>query len=242
MTLQFEQEMKALWQERVASKYLYRGMSTCDLKDPLDPKTDPFQEVRPQLFRLIEALERALAKGFTFTVHEDYSNLSFDLKDILKWSRRDLENAGLDFTSSYKSASGYSRNYQGSQLKQNFKYITDHLTKRIENSSPLLDMTEEDQAATSLINIWLSENKNGGSRVVIWVRRSALTLGANQCLPLGSLQAFSRSIMTQLKDKQLPMTQESAKSVLPNESEEFHYRLREPLSLRDVERIEKMEA
>ncbi len=111
MTQGFKRDLEILWHEGVNNKYLYRGMAAHDVKDPLDPGYDPFSEVQAHFLQLIEVLERVLAAGFEFTVYEDHSGLSFDLKDIVVWSRRDLENGGLDFTSSYESACGYSKNF-----------------------------------------------------------------------------------------------------------------------------------
>lgn len=39
------------WRERVDAKYVFRGMSSKDLKNPLDPSFDPFKEIRPKMYR-----------------------------------------------------------------------------------------------------------------------------------------------------------------------------------------------
>ena len=100
MPAKFDHGIMALWKERVQDKFIYRGMGMHDIQDGLDPGKDPFRDIRPQLFRLISVLEEVMSRGFRFTVHEDHSGMSFSLNDIIAWTRRDLENPGLDFTSS----------------------------------------------------------------------------------------------------------------------------------------------
>ncbi|MDP6778330.1 MAG: hypothetical protein QGI83_16365, partial [Candidatus Latescibacteria bacterium] len=170
-------------------------MGKHDLTDPLDPAKDPFAEVRPQLHRLIEVLSQALAAGFRFTLYEDHSRMSFDLSDILKWSKRDLDDGGIDFTSSYPDACGYSRNYRGSQLKQNFQYITSHLPDRRDDPTLAPCTSEHDWRTVSELNAWISCGGDDHTQVVLWVSRTASVFNdCTDCLPLGSLQVFSRNV------------------------------------------------
>jgi len=243
MISEFENDIHDLWKERVDSCFLYRGMGLQDLQEGLNPDNDPFREIRPQLFQLICILENALSKGFQFTVHEDYSGMSFSLNDIITWSRRDLENPGLDFTSFYDNAAGYSRNFCGSQLKQNFKYITDHLPELSNDSILKSEICGEDWKIISRVNSWIIGGDNSHTRVIVWVKRSQSVFDENQrCLPLGSLQIFKRNVLREIEKRTLPVAIDSALSVLPKESVEFHYRLTCPLGLQNIDKIEKKEA
>ena len=235
-----EQTLEGLWEERVAGQHLFHGIGNHDVTDPLDPEQDPFAEVRPQLHRLIEVLGRALTAGFRFTVYEDYSRMSFDLKDILEWSRRDLEDGGIDFTSSYQDACGYSKNWQGSQLKQNFRYITDHLPDRRDDAALAPFLTESDWKIVAELNAWISTGGSDHTRVVLWVSRAASVFdNRTGCLPLGSFQVFSRNVLAQMRREDRPLVASFAIDVLP--AEPFCYRIRQPLSLDGCDRIEELD-
>ena len=234
-----EQTIEALWKKRVAGQHLFHGMGKQDITDPLDPGQDPFTEVRPQLLRLIQVLDQALTAGFRFTVHEDYSGMSFDLSDILRWSRRDLADGGIDFTSSYQDACGYSENVQGSQLKQNFRYITDRLPDRRKDPALAAFMTAGDWDIVAELNAWISAGRSDHARIVLWVSRTASVFDdCAGCLPLGSFQVFSRNITAQIHRDGRPLTGSSARDVLTDEP--FCYRIRQPLALDGCERIEEL--
>ena len=241
MSLGFKNSIRDLWKERVDSKFVYRGMGLHDLQKGFEPENDLFQKIRPELFHLISMLENALSKGFKFTVYQAYNGWSFSLNDILAWSRNDLEKPGIDFTSSYKKAHGFSKNYRGSQLKQNFKYITDNLPKR--SNDPILKsiMGAKDWETVSIINAFLSNETASHSRAIVWLRRSHSVFNENTaCLPLGSLQVFKENIVQEIERKMLPMTTESVISVLPKETEEFCYKLDINISLDDLDKVENL--
>ena len=239
MLVDFEKSIINLWKERVDEDFIYRGMGLYDLQKGLDPKNDPFSEIRPKLFDLINVLEKAMSKGFNFTVHEDYSSMSFTLNNIIAWSRRDLKNPGLDFTSLHESACGYSKNYNGSQLKQNFKYMTDHLPEKADDPILKSEMKEKDWNIVSAINSWLVNGKGSNNRVIVWIKRSHPAFDVNRrCLPLGSLPVFKENIIREIEKKGLPVTIDSAISVLPKKSNEFYYRLTVKIPTTDIARIE----
>lgn len=243
MSVEFDNAIKDLWKERVDGRFIYRGMGLQDFQEGIDPDNDPFSEIRPQLFHLICILEKVLSKGFKFTVHEDYSGMSFSLNNIITWSRRDLENPGIDFTSLYDNACGYSKNFRGSQLKQNFKYITDHLPELANEPILKSEISEEDWKIVSLVNSWIVGEDDDHTRIVVWVKRSQSTFDENRrCLPLGSFPVFKRNIIQEIEKRALPITIDSAISILPNELEEFCYRLKITLYLKDIAKIEKKEA
>ncbi|HIJ65581.1 MAG TPA: hypothetical protein HPP77_06465 [Candidatus Hydrogenedentes bacterium] len=237
------------WRERVHGKYMFRGMSSKDVASGLEPSSDPFKEIRPHLYALLDVLERLLGAGFQFTVHEDYSGLSFDLRDIVCWTRGDLDNPGIDFTSTYESACGYAQNFQGSQLKQNFKYITIHLPDR--KSHPLVQqlVAEEEWQLVSGINSWVSRLSESHKSVVIRVRRShpvfddpcpIFETSQGVSLPLGSFERFCERAVTCIRNKGLSLSEASLRRVLPKESAEFCFRLTRPLRTEDIESVEEI--
>jgi len=164
--------------------------------------------------------------------------MSFKLKDIIDWSRRDLDDGGIDFASSYEDGCGYSDNWQGSQLKQNFKYITDSLPEK--SSDPILasHITDQEWAIISELNSWLSKDGNDQARVVLWVARDQSVFDdCSSCLPLGSWATFSRNMVVGIEEKQMPLTIESARSLLP--THEFSSRIRRQLPVSEVAKIEE---
>ena len=235
----FEQQLEALWEERVTSQHLFHGMGKHEVTDPIDPNHDPFAEVRPQFLRLIGALQQALAAGFQFTVHEDHSGMSFALRDIVNWSKRDLESGGIDFTSSYEDACGYSDNFQGSQLKQNLRYITDCLPDRKDDPILTSCMTDRDWSMVTELNSWISNGGNDQGQVVVWVSSAASVFDdCTMCLPVGSFHTFSRNVIVQIDNQGLPSAMESAIEVLPKRV--FCYRIRQLLPLDGLVKIEEL--
>lgn len=120
---------REVWSQRVDTLYLYRGMSTTDLTDPLDPRRSMLSTALPMIDEFLCVLQRLVDKGFAFAVVEKHWGKTYrhDLSNIVAWSKNDLRNPRIDFTSSYQSAREYADNWQASQIKQNLKHITDHL-------------------------------------------------------------------------------------------------------------------
>ena len=173
-------------------------------------------------------------------MHEDYSGMSFSLNNIIAWTRRDLDNPGLDFTSLHESACGYSKNFNGSQLKQNFKYITDHLPERADDPIIKFGMSEKDWEVVFTINSWITNGDTTHDRIVVWVRRTQSAFDKSQkCLPLGSLPVFKRNAIQEIEKRGLPITIDSAISIILKESDEFCYRLTTKIPLTDIEKIER---
>jgi len=230
-----------LWKEHVDAAYLYRGMSLKDLGDCLDPTADPFADVRPKLRRLIDLLQRLLDAGFEFTVHEDYSGLSFDLADILAWSRHDLDDPGIDFTSSHENARGYARNFQGSQLKQNLRYITGHLPERGEDRLVRTLMRPEDWRLAADVNRWASRASASHRMAVIWVRRSCRVFDSARCdaVSVGSYPRFREKVMERMARDHLPPSEEAVRGAL-REPDAFDVRITQPLPRAEIERVEEI--
>ena len=167
MSTQVEAILLKHWHEEVQGRFLYRGMSRKDVTDPLDPTFDPFAPIRESLFRLMGILQKLLDAGFEFAVHEDYSGYSFPLQHILDWTRNDLGPRGIDFTPKHEDASGYAQNFQGSQLKQNFRFITDRLPDSADQQLVRRTMTAADWGVVSEVGEWVSRVTEAPANVCV---------------------------------------------------------------------------
>lgn len=120
--------IKKHWEEVVDNSFFYRGMSMPDLINSksgiaLSPSRNPFNDIGPLLKEYCKVLYKLIKEGLVFNVVDTYTE---PLKNILDWSMRDLSDGGIDFTTNYADAVDYAvSNFQGSQLKHNFKIITE---------------------------------------------------------------------------------------------------------------------
>ena len=125
ISLDVDKLIEDYWNNNVLDKYVYRGMNKHDLVFPFDPMFRPFDEVKETLDNFFKILDKLIINNIAFDVVETHFGNTYvhDLKNIVKWSKRDISVPGIDFTSSYKEAQEYSDCWQGSQLKQNIKTI-----------------------------------------------------------------------------------------------------------------------
>jgi len=242
-TMGFNEDIQQIWEEHVHSQYLFRGMSAKDVADPLDPGHDPFEEIRPQLFLLLDLLQQLLNKGFQFQLREEHFGAVHwhELKNIVKWTRRDLEDSGIDFTSDCGAARDYSDCCQGSQLKQNFKCITEHLPEH--RNDPVLSslMSKEEWQLVSHVSNWVLLSSPEHRSVVIHVRRSCpILVSTDRFLPVGSLESFKNNAERTLADLGCQRTADSVLQLLPKKEDPFDFRLRVPLPLECIDKIESV--
>jgi len=238
-----DDDLCRIWLERVDSRYLYRGMSARDLKDPLDPNDNPFGGMSAKLQQALEVLQRVVDSGFQFALIEEHWGRRYEhsLGNIVAWTRNDLRDSRIDFTSNYQYAREYADNWQGSQLKQNFKYIAEHLPKHRAEPALKAAMTDDDWRLLAEINRWVCEESPDHKGVVLWIRRSSPVFDANsECLPLGSFEVFRRNVLAEIERRHLPATPHSAEAVLPSESQEFYFSFRVPLFLNGLEKVEEI--
>lgn len=233
--------IRTIWEERINSQYIYRGMSVMDLKDPLDPGDNPHKDVLPQLYEFLTILEKIVNAGFLFKVIERHGNMTYehDLRDIIVWTRRDLSNASIDFTSSYRAAGEYADCWQGSQLKQNLKYITDHLLQKRDHTILNTIMTDDAWTLFGEIVQWVSYESPDHKGIVLWISRTSSVFDSNRkCLLLGSFESFKNNILTEMEKMDFEINRQTVQKILPSGSEEFYFRLTEPLSLKAVDKID----
>jgi hypothetical protein len=237
-------EFYEIWQERVDSLYLYRGMSEACLGESLHPRNDPIRDYRSKVFRLLDILERLVNEGLEFTLVEEHWGARYEhkIEDIIEWTRGDLRNPGIDFTASYEAACEYSDNWQGSQIKQNLKYIADHLPHDAMEPPLRTHMQPEDWQLLSEIGAWVSEEGESHRAIVIWVRRSCPVFRAKgKCLPVDRFESFRENLLREIRRRGLPATSDSALEILPSEPSEFCLRIENPLEKSNIERIEYTE-
>jgi hypothetical protein len=223
-----QQYIAAAWNDRVRGKPIYHGMSTVNLTVPLDPANNPFAAVLPTLCRLLDVLQALVDAGFKFTVREEHFGQQYahDLRLIVAWTRRDLDNPGIDFTTSYYDACGYADCCQGSQLKENFQYITTYLPDC--KGDPVVGerMGRGEWALVDEVRNWISGDASRHQSVVLHADRSCPAFDADsRCQPVGSLAAFTDKVRAALSAAGLECRPETIAQVLPTEEEGFTVRM-----------------
>jgi len=238
-----EEILRAVWEERVRGKPIFHGMSTANLAYPLDPAHDPFTAMRPTLYRLLDVLQDLVNGGLEFTVREEHFGQTYShaLRLIVAWTRNDLDNPGIDFTTSYYDACGYADCCQGSQLKENFKYITDHLPERKDDPVLREHMRDEEWGMVDRVAGWIAQDANDHRSVLLCVDRACPAFDPDpRCQPVGSLEGFSRKVQAALREANLLCTAETVERILPGEEEGFTVRMRGPLTKDYVLSVEEI--
>ncbi|HUW35191.1 MAG TPA: hypothetical protein VM223_26575 [Planctomycetota bacterium] len=235
--------LKGVWEDRVRAKPIYHGMSSANLTDPLDPAKDPFAAMRPKLYRLLDALQRLTDSGFQFVVREEHFGVKYanDLRLIVAWTRNDLDNPGIDFTTSYYDACGYADCCQGSQLKENFRYITSHVPERKDDPVVRRLMGAEEWALVGDVADWIAQGAAEHRSIVLHVDRSCPAFDPDaRCQPVGSLEGFSQKVLDALGKKGLPCTVETVNLILPREEEGFTVRMYRALTKEHIMKIDEV--
>jgi hypothetical protein len=241
--MSFERSLYNLWKTRVASRFMYRGMASRDLTFLFHPEQDKFIDVRAQLNLLLVLLEKVSDSGFTLHVIEEHWGRVYihNLSDIIHWTRSDLCSGGIDFTSLHRNACEYADNCQGSQMKQNVRYITGNLKKHKTNAVLSAVLTKKDWRLVEELHDWVSDPSADHERIVLWVRRNSTVFGRiSGILPLGPYREFRSRMIKDLNEQQLPLTIESAHQLLPCETKGFNFRLHSSLCPEHIEKIEKI--
>jgi len=241
-----DESIHEVWRKRVASGFMYRGMSAKDLRFPLDPSNSPFAGFAPEILRLLAMLRRAIETGLQFEIVETHWGQTYrhELSRIVEWSRRDLETPSVDFIGSHRAACEYADNWQGSQLKQNLKSITEQLPEHKHEPALRGAMGSEGWQLVEQVREWVCAAEPDHRRVVLWVRRSCPRFEPHARCPLaGMRESFIQWVRRETERRELPPTPESVSALLPQSSQEedsLSIRLRRPLEEGDVERIEEI--
>jgi hypothetical protein len=149
------------------------------------------------------------------------------------------------FTSSHASAEGYVQNYQGSQLKQNLRYITQHLPRGRADPAVCAYFSPSDWAIIAEVHDWVVQVRQH-KRAIIWVRRASPVFdSAGDALLVGSCRRFVDRALAQLAHRGtdgLPVACDVLANEVPAEPEEFCVRLTAPLSLCEASKVEVLES
>ena len=235
--------LRLTWEERVRGKPIFHGMSSSNLTDPLDSTNDPFKLIRPTLYRLVEVLQGLVVAGFKFTVREEHFGKRYanDLRLILAWTRNDLDNPGIDFTTSYYDACGYADCCQGSQLRENFRYLTDHLPDCKDDPIVRRRMGPDEWSLVADMSRWIARDADQHRSIVLWADRSCPAFDPDhRCRPLGSFEGFSRKVLASLRKADLPCTRQMVDHVLPAEGKGFTVRMSGTLTKAYIMRIDEV--
>ena len=234
--------LTAAWEDRVRGRPIFHGMSSANLTDPLDPANDPFAPVRPRLYQLLDVLQGLVDNGFQFAVREEHFGQKYahDLRLIVAWTRNDLDHPGIDFTTSYYDACGYADCCQGSQLKENFSYITKHLPDRRDDPIVRGRMREQDWSLVAEIRHWIERDAAQHRSIVLWADRSCPAFDPDpRCQPVGSMEGFSGKVLKALRERGLVCTPETIAEALPTEQEGFTVRMYRPLAREYIIKVEE---
>ena len=214
----FDEVLHQSWHDRMATDFLYRGMSSADLQDGLDPGRDPFASIRPRLLVAIDSLQRVVAGGVELILTEEHFGTVYRIKlsDILCWTTRDLVDTGIDFTSHHQTAREYADCFHGSQLKQNLRTITRELPNRRGDPGVRDVMTSGEWDVWAEIGDWVSATVPDHRPIVLWARRSLPAFeDGSPCLLVGGFERFRERVADLLDTKKLPRTAAGIAAVLP---------------------------
>ena len=220
-----------IWESRVKGKFLYRGMSSLDLIFPLDPSRSLFQDQKNMILDFFNTVEKMVSNGNSIEVTETHfgNTCVHDINNIIKWTRRDLDTSGIDFTSKYQSGVEYSDCWQGSQLKQNIKTISDNILR----SKNVYNLSSEDIIIIEKTSEWVNTPRHGHKPVVLWISRE-LDIFKESHKPqyVGSFDYFKNQFTT--------LNPEVYINKLPKEGNEFYCTLSKSLEKENVYRIEEL--
>jgi hypothetical protein len=225
--------LRNIWIEKVDSSFMYRGMSSRAITDPIKYNLDPFKGIKSKLLEILRILKALSAAGCQFKIVERHGDREWqhDLGNIVDWSIRDLNEPGLDFISERYDAMTYADNFQGSQLRQNMKYITENLDIPDKRAKALITELKES----------ILRSDPGHEGVVLWVKRSNKVFDncKTSSLCLGSFEYFSEKVLLRLKEKGMLVAMDSIEQVIALEVPKFCCRVVKDLYLKDIYKIEK---
>lgn len=232
-------QVENIWIRFVFQKFVYRGMDKSDLIFPLDPKKNPFEPYKTEIQKFFNIVDKICDAGHNFKIIETHFGKKYyhDPKKISIWSRRDLNKTGIDFTSIYENAVEYSDCWQGSQLKQNIKSLSEYLLSNANNRICSRTLTKNDIDVIHELNNWVNKRKDSNP-IVIHVRRdNDFFEASNQLLPLGTKDLFCQNVMNKICEHKINNHQDII-TLLPNETEEFFCSICRPISEQEISKIE----
>lgn len=193
-----EKELYQFWKEHIDSKYIYRIVSEDYIfqieKNGFEPDKNPFDKIKPQLFRLFEIIMTLKEKGF---IMMRWWGAPVDQEVVINCTKKDLDKNYIDFTPNYKDIINYYLNLKGGALVQTILIFT---TELLMKKPPL---TKEELSLIKTLNDWAKRKANKKNKV-IWLKASSSYFenvyfqrsGIKEYLesPLGSFENFKRVI------------------------------------------------
>ena len=216
-------------------------MDKSDLIFPLDPKKNPFELYKTKIQKFFDIVDKICDAGHNFEIMETHFGKKHyhNPKNLSIWSRRDINKTGIDFTSIYKNAVEYSDCWQGSQLKQNIKSLTEYLLSNAKNEICSQILTKKDMEIIQEMNDWVNIHKDS-SPIVLHVRRdNDFFETSDQLLPLGTKDLFCQNVMDKIYEQKITELQDII-SLLQNENEEFYCSICKPISKKEISKIEML--
>ncbi len=229
------------WEDHINAKCVYRGMDRNDLIFPFNPKLRPFETVSNLINSFFSTLNKLMQNGILFDIVETHFGISYkhSLQNIVSWSIRDISTIGIDFTSNYQAALEYADCWQGSQLKQNVKTISEYLISnrtRLKLSSILseIELADIDKAKN-----WVNSRRNS-KPIIIHLKRSFNGFKeSDKFLPLGTKEQFKTKMQKYLTSLEY-IEVNNIISLLSKEVDEFCCSIIKPIDMADILHIEEI--
>jgi len=233
-------KIHAIWESRVQNKFVYRGMDRGDLIFPLNPAQKPFESNKSLILNFFTIIDEILETGLEFEIIEDhFGNKCFhNPRNLVKWSRRDLEIDGIDCTSLYQSAKEYSDCWQGSQLKQNLKSLTSYILEHMTTPQIKEVLTSKKLEIINEVETWLNVHRKPQPVILHISREIDIFHKTEKIKPLGSKQKFTESILENMASNKIK--QEELEKHFNPETEEFYCSICRPLTEKDIYKIEQL--
>lgn len=193
-----EKELYQFWKENIDSKYIYRIVSEDYIfeieKNGFEPDKNPFEKIKPQLFKLFEIIMTLKEKGF---IMMRWWGEPVDQEVVINCTKKDLEKNYIDFAPNYKNIVNYYLNLNGGALVQTILIFT---TELLMKKPPL---TDKEVLLVEKLNKWANLKAKKKNKLV-WLKASSSCFenvyfqrnGEKEYLesPLGSFTNFKKVI------------------------------------------------
>jgi hypothetical protein len=157
-----EKELYSYWKKYVDSKFLYRVVSEEYVpsikKQGFNHNKDPFEKNKNDIYKLFSICMRLYKQGF---IMMRWWGKPVDQKKVIKISKEDLANPGIDFTPNFENILFYYLNLQGGALVCTVRIFTEEL---IMKRPPLSD---SEWTLVKKLNVWSRKKYSYRNKVVV---------------------------------------------------------------------------
>ena len=238
--MNIESKLYKTWQDKVDNQYIYRGMSSVNLGDYLSPDNDPYEGWYKEIHIFYDVMQHLIDSGLEFDLKEEhFGNICYHkLSNIIKWSKRDLKDDGIDFTTDFNGAKEYSDCYQGSQMKQNINTIINHLLQNKSDKIIKNNLKASNWKLIQEIKDKLLKSNIEHQSIVLCIKRSLpIFVHSNYPLLLGSFENFKENLYQEIKRLNQSISPEIIDNIVKDNDVVFDFRLRSKLPKSDIEKI-----